>query len=157
MKRFPRRQLKFVNRLLVLLLPMFVAPLVVQGELDIVGQWEHSHYLYRGSRLPKRDPNSRMQLNYEASGSGSSYWYLAESDQYCEKAFSYHVEGNSVHEIVLSVSDQNSIDCVNHPEMQVGAELVYKIGREQNELYLDVPLGDESLVYVFESLDVCTE
>jgi hypothetical protein len=121
--------------------------------VQILGAWRFDHYIYKKQDLPARDPNMELIFEFKDSGESRLYWSSDQGHSFCERKGTWTCDREGlVVDTVTEANPRNKMDCSADPDMQPGhrAEIPYQ--RVDDKLYFTIPLGNEEIIYVFQSL-----
>lgn len=120
---------------------------------SLVGLWIFVGFIYQGRDWPPPNPQLHLQFEFEASGVNTlKYWREGERG-ICERRAKYRYQAEQLWQQVIWVNPENPSDCGRDPDMQNGKISWSGLRMGDQKIYLEVPLGDERLIYVWERRD----
>lgn len=118
----------------------------------LLGEWKYEELIYRGSRIPRPDPNLNLTWTFYHNGTERLYWDRGEIS-FCERFANFRYELNILHEKVFALNPDNASDCQKDPDMQIGRQTQTQLETAEKELLLHMPLGDEEIIYVLKKVE----
>lgn len=116
--------------------------------LALSGTWQFTEIIYQNQRQPLISPDLRLQWTFFENGTEKLYWDRNNTIGFCERMAYYKIDKGFLEEEVFATHPQNSHECANDPDMQIGRVSRNKIDIFKNEIWLHFNLGDEELIYV---------
>lgn len=133
----------------------FVSPSFAKSSLpdDLIGKWQAVGYFYQGSFIQPKDPRLTLTYEFFPDGKDILYWKNKDETSFCERRGSWLVQDGTLVDEVVWVNPQNGMDCSNDPDMQTGKISISPFWVEAEKLQVEIPLGSEVLIYVWEKIN----
>lgn len=140
------------------LLPLFIAvgfaqmppPTENNTESDLYGKWKAIGYYYQDHFIQPEDPKVILLYEFLKDGTDKLFWQYKGETTFCERKGLWFVFEGHLHDEVYWINPDNGMDCGADPDMQMGRVTQTYFWRDQNRLYIQIPLADEFLYYVWE-------
>ncbi len=139
----------FVWVLFTFSLPVFAKSSTSQ---DLLGKWQAIGYIYQGSFVQPKDPRLLLTFEFFADGSNVLFWQYKKEKTFCERRGRWTVVDGKLRDEVTWTNPKNDMDCGGDPDMQVGKINISPFWVEKKQLFVEIPLGQENLVYVWNRL-----
>lgn len=119
---------------------------------NLEGLWKLSSIIYRQQPMPL--PNPDLNLYFKFYGNGDSWlrWSRKYEKGFCERKAEYIRYENVLYQKTIWLNPLNDSSCSGDPEMQMSSETYTEYKIIKNQLFLNLDLSDEKIVYVFEFL-----
>jgi len=131
--------------LLMMLLNMPVA------EANPQGNWEYYKKIYQDKHMPMpKDATLRLHYDFHADGTSRLYWWNEGENDRCEREGKYTFAEGVITEEATVIHPDNHATCSSDPDMQEGKVSNIPYAIEGEDLHLTLPLGDETLIYVWK-------
>lgn len=117
---------------------------------QLIGIWLYTFLIYRGSPIPPLDENLQMYFIFNSETENQLFYYRTGIEGQCRRTATYSFRENKLYQKVLSADPSNAPSCAEDPDMQPGRETVSDLEVTENCMYLKLPLGDETLTYVWQ-------
>jgi hypothetical protein len=139
----------------ILLLCLMLLPFGAQASgASPVGHWLFYKKIYQGMEIPE-PPGATLRLHFEFRADGASrlyWWHEGELDR-CAREGRYFVENGVIVEEATRVDPENHPVCGRDPDMREGKVSRIPFRLDGKDLYLYLPLADDTLVYVWERIE----
>jgi hypothetical protein len=119
----------------------------------LIGIWVYTSLIYQGTAIPRPDENLKMYFAFNSQSENQLFYYRDHSVGHCRRTAVYSFRENKLYQKITEVDPSNSADCAADPDMQPGRESVVDLNVTEHCLYLTLPLGDETLTYVWQRAD----
>lgn len=116
---------------------------------SLIGIWLLTGMIYQGNVINPPNPHLKLYYIFQSSSVNEVYYYRDNESGYCKRSAEYSVNNNSIQQKVIAVDPANNSDCSLDTDMQIGNQSKVQYEVTENKLYLHLPLGEESLVYIF--------
>ncbi len=116
--------------------------------------WQFTHVIYRGQTMPRPNPRLIMYFQFNGEGSSRLYWHRQDEEGFCESRSQYVYDKCYLHKEVVWYNPDSRAECKTDPDMREGNQTVSRLTflpSGQMKLYL--PLGDETIVYLWSQID----
>ena len=123
------------------------------NDTSLVGEWKFTSVFYRGQELPAPNPDLNLRYTFNADGTSRMYWDRANRAGFCERQGRYLIHDEILTDEVTWINPQNDSSCHQDPDMQVGTRSSVPFRFDHDRLVLDLPLGDESIGYIWTRAD----
>ncbi|MFZ3231451.1 MAG: hypothetical protein WA160_14685 [Pseudobdellovibrio sp.] len=117
---------------------------------SIIGVWVFVAIIYRGELLPKPNPNLNIIFEFSQDQTNKIYYKRNDEAGFCERKATYNYQNNTLVQKNTWVNPDNQPSCAQDADMQLGYESSVKAVVNEEQLYLDLLLGDEVLTYVWQ-------
>jgi hypothetical protein len=125
--------------------------------LSLVGGWWFDKIYYQGEVRPIPNPDLVLCVEYKEDGESHLLWYRKNLPGFCERWGKYSYDGETLRDEVLRVNDKNAAECSSDMDMQVGRKSETPAVLKDGMLNLSLSLGDEPLIYIWKSVQMCPE
>jgi hypothetical protein len=119
----------------------------------LIGIWIYTSLIYQGMPYPRPDANLQMQFVFNSESENQIHYFRKNEPGHCERTAKYVFKDNKLYQKVISVDPSNSPECADDPDMQIGRESESDLEVYENCMYLTLPLGEETLTYVWQKAD----
>lgn len=119
-------------------------------EPNIIGEWKFTQYILDGDVRPLPNPDLDLRFNFSQSQVATLFWSRKNEEGFCERKASYSVQDHLLYQKIFWVNPENRSECSRDPDMQMGAETVNEVRREELKIQIDFQLSDKIMTYVFE-------
>jgi hypothetical protein len=119
---------------------------------QLLGKWDYYKYIYKGTIQFPRDQDTHLYYEFIEGGRSVLLWKNDAERMYCERRGLFYNTDKSIVDEVVWVHPSNSRECGQDPDMRVGRTTVTPFRIVEDELHLDLPLGDDFLTYVFKRM-----
>ncbi|MBY0384878.1 hypothetical protein K2X05_06940 [bacterium] len=116
---------------------------------DLLGKWQALGYYYQGTLIKPDDPRLILTFEFFADESNILYWKNKDESAFCERKGKWLVQDDNLVDEVVWVNPENGMDCGGDPDMQVGKINISRFWVEDGQLFVEIPLADEYLIYVW--------
>jgi hypothetical protein len=118
---------------------------------SLIGIWMYSSLIYQGQPIPKPNPDLKMYYTFKSDQQNEIYYYRENENGFCRRTASYEVLDNTrLIQKVVEVDPDNADFCGQDPDMQLGTTTEVNFEIKNDKLYLELQLGEDTLVYVWE-------
>jgi hypothetical protein len=121
------------------------------AEPNILGEWRLVQMIYRGKPIPLINPDLYLSWTFFKNGTERLYWDRG-TPEFCERFAQFSIENGKLQEKTFALNPQNAQDCAQDPDMQIDRAAVTAIQFLDNTIQLQVPMGDEELIYVLRQI-----
>lgn len=124
----------------------------VYANPQLGGIWKLDSIIYRNQPMPL--PNPDLELYFKFLGNGESWlrWSRKNEVGFCERKAHYYAINDLLYQKTIWLNPRNASSCANDPEMRMSSETYTEFNVHQNQLFLNLDLSEEKLVYVFKFL-----
>ncbi|MEY4616152.1 MAG: hypothetical protein RJB66_1112 [Pseudomonadota bacterium] len=145
-------RLKIIRHLLIGLWIFSIAPSAFSADKGalLVGRWKYIGYVYDEVFHAPPNPNLILSFEFLSDGTDVLRWFRLNEHGFCERKGLYTFDGSSLTDEVTWVNPENAFECYRDPDMVVGKKKVTPMRRVLDRLYMELPLSDETLIYVWE-------
>lgn len=119
----------------------------------LIGIWFYTSLIYQGKPIPRPDQNLQMYFVFTSENENQLFYYRTLENGFCKRTARYFYNENKIYQKILNVDPANADECSEDPDMQPGLESISDLEVTQNCMYLTLPLGDETLTYVWQRAD----
>ena len=119
----------------------------------LIGIWFYTSLIYHGTEMPRPNEALKIYFTFENTSINEVFYYREGEHGTCRRKATYSVDGDKLIQKVISVDDANADFCGQDPDMQLGHESVTKFYIKNEKFYLELPLGEETLTYIWEKQD----
>lgn len=117
---------------------------------SLIGIWVYVSLIYQGQPIPKLNPELKMNYIFYSNQMNEIFYYRENENGYCKRKAEYSIVNDTLKQEVVEVDPGNAFFCGQDTDMQLGNVSYVKFRVVENRMYLDLPLGDEILTYVWE-------
>lgn len=117
---------------------------------ELWGRWRYTGYIYQGQFQESPNPDLEMTFDFYQDGTDLLHWHRRGERGFCERRGRYQFDGEYLIDEVYWVNPLNRRDCSSDPDMRSGLRQITPARSEHDHLFVDLPLGDETVVYVWE-------
>lgn len=129
---------------------IYIPNFVFAGSESLIwGKWKFIGYIYGGHFQDPPNPNLILTFEFRQDGSDVLHWHRLNEEGFCERTGRYTYDGQELKDEVISVHPGNAFECYHDPDMMVGQTHTTPLRNENDQLYMDLPLSDQTLVYVW--------
>lgn len=139
---------------LICCLFFFTSPLLAKSSTsqDLLGKWQAIGYFYQGSFVQPKDPRLLLTFEFFKDGTDTLFWKYKGQNDFCERRGHWKVKEGKLEDEVFWLHPQNGKDCGGDPDMQVGKINISPFWVEKDQLFVEIPLGQENLIYVWKKI-----
>ncbi|MGZ3725911.1 MAG: hypothetical protein ACXWQQ_08920 [Pseudobdellovibrio sp.] len=116
---------------------------------SLLGIWLYTSLIYQGHPIDRPDPSLQMYFIFNNANENELYYYHTSENGSCRRKASYVLENGKLMQKITFVEESNANFCNDDPDMQLGRESVSELQIDGDHLYLKLPLGDETITYVW--------
>lgn len=120
---------------------------------QLLGIWIYTSLIYAGIPYPRPDTNLQMYFTFSSESENQLFYFRTNEPGFCRRTAQYSFANNKLYQKVVAVDSANAAVCDNDPDMKLNTESVSDLQVTENCLYLVLPLGDETLTYVWQRAD----
>lgn len=120
---------------------------------SLIGIWLLTGMIYQGNVISPPNPHLKLFYIFQNSAVNEVYYYRDNEAGYCRRTAEYSVDTNNIYQKIVAVDPGNNSDCSLDTDMQMGNQSKVKYEIIDNKFHLHLPLGEESLVYIFTKND----
>lgn len=117
---------------------------------EIWGHWKYLGYIYQGYFQDSPNPDLVMTFEFYQDGTDLLHWYRIGQRGFCERRGRYQFDGETLIDEVFWVNPKNARDCSADPDMRLGQKTTTAMTRDRDKIYMELPLSDEVVIYVWE-------
>jgi hypothetical protein len=117
---------------------------------SLIGIWLYSSLIYQGHPTPRPDDSLKMYYSFENNNTNEIFYYRSNEEGFCKRKATYEVKNDEILQTVVSVDENNANFCAQDRDMQIGQVSTVKYSIVDNQLLLELPLGEETLTYVWD-------
>jgi hypothetical protein len=118
--------------------------------IELTGLWYFVGHVYRGEIIPPFNEKLVLTFQFFEDGTNILKWYRIGENGFCERTANYQYDGHYLSQQVVSVNPNNAFECGQDTDMRVGTKSVSPFYPKDGKMYLELPLGEEILVYIWE-------
>jgi hypothetical protein len=118
------------------------------SESLIWGKWKYIGFIYRGKFQGPPNPNLVLTFEFLKDGSDILHWAYTNEEGFCERKGEYSYDGVNLTDKIVWVNPKNSIECQRDPDMVKDKIQITPLRRVNDQIHLDIPLSDETLIYI---------
>lgn len=128
----------------------FAVPHYYIGDSDsqLWGKWKYIGFIYKGQFQNPPNPNLNLTFEFLQDGTDILYWNYTNEQGFCERKGEYSYDGTHLTDKIVWVNPKNSIECQRDPDMTTGRLQITPVKRVDDQLHLDIPLSDDTLIYI---------
>ena len=115
----------------------------------ILGKWKFVGYFYAGKFQEPPNPNLVLTFEFFENGVDLLHWHRTNEEGLCERKGNYTYDDQKLSDEVVWLNPDNVIECGRDPDMVLGKKLITPLRRKDDRLYMDLPLSEETLTYVW--------
>ena len=115
----------------------------------IWGKWKFIGYIYGGQFQDPPNPNLVLTFEFRQDGTDTLHWHRTNEVGFCERYGQFTYDGKELTDEITSVHPGNAFECYHDPDMMVGQTHTTPLRNDNDRLYMDLPLSDQTLVYVW--------
>lgn len=116
---------------------------------SLIGIWLYASLVYQGQPVNRPDPALQMYFTFESNSTNEIFYYRKGETGFCKRKASYQIEQDEIVQTVISVDEGNADFCGQDSDIQLGQTSRTKFQIVDDALWLYLPLGDETLIYVW--------
>lgn len=120
---------------------------------SLIGIWMYASLIYQGHPISRPDPSLQMYYTFESESINEIFYYRSGEKGFCKRKAKYTILKDEILQTVISVDENNADFCAQDTDMQIGNVSSAKFEIENNSLMLHLPLGDETIIYVWKKLE----
>ncbi len=114
------------------------------------GKWRFIGYIYLGQFQEPPNPYLVLTFEFLQDGTDTLHWHRINEDGFCERRGNYSYDGQELVDTITWIHPGNAFECSRDPDMVLGKTQVTPLRNDEDRLYMDLPLSDEILTYVWE-------
>ena len=132
----------------------FIPAARADNSADIIGQWLYYKVVYKGQLIDPLDPKLVMTFIFSDDGSNTLAFHRKDEVGFCERRAVWYFDEvrKELQQKVTWANPENRGDCSRDPDFQVGHESYSAFRIDQDQLYLSVPLADETIELVWKRI-----
>lgn len=136
-----------------LIFPSLQAPAKI-AKPELHGRWKMVAMNYRGQRIPPPNPHLHLFFEFTEVGLSRMFYWRDNENGFCENRSYYwfHEENSMLSQRVVWLNPANRAECAHDPDMRIHAASWTPVDIVEQELLMRVRLGDEDLIYIFQSV-----
>ncbi len=121
---------------------------VGSSDSTLWGKWKYTGFIYKGQFQAPPNPNLVLTFEFLQDGTDILQWHYLNEEGFCERKGEYSYDGKELTDKIVWVNPKNSIECQRDTDMMAGRTQVTPVKRVDNQLHLDIPLSDDTLIYI---------
>lgn len=121
---------------------------------SLIGIWIFTSIIYQGHPISRPNPALQIYYTFESNNINEIFYYRTDENGFCKRRAKYQIENNEIQQTVISVDENNADFCAQDTDMQVGNTSKTKFDVIDNSLRLYLPLGEETIIYVWDKMTV---
>lgn len=118
--------------------------------LNVFGSWQFYAYIYQGQQVPAPNPSLTQIMEFSPDGICRLYYKRDDENGFCERKATYRFGKNKLVQEIVWVNPKNQSSCGQDPDMQIGRVTTNKAWVVGDIFYLDIPLSDETITYLWK-------
>ncbi len=115
----------------------------------IWGKWKFVGYIYGGVFQDPPNPNLILTFEFLTDGTDLLHWHRSNEQGFCERKGHYAYDGEYLIDQVYWINPDNAFECNHDPDMVLGKKQITPLRRSEERLYMDLPLSEQTLTYVW--------
>ncbi len=119
---------------------------------SLIGIWIYASLIYNGVPVPRPNPDLTMYLVFQNFSENELYYYDRTAGTNCRRTAAYKVDKEVLYQKIIQVDPSNTDSCASDTDMQMSRESFTDVKVDGNNLYMQIPLGDESITYVWKRI-----
>jgi hypothetical protein len=123
---------------------------------SIIGVWRFVGHIYHGAVVPPFNDKLVLTFQFFEDGTDILKWYRLDEDGFCERTATYQYDGQNLSQEVIAVNPKNTFECSKDTDMRIGTKSISPFYKKDNKMYLVLPLGDDTLTYIWEPSAITT-
>lgn len=134
----------------------FVLPILLlsqQPSVTLCGTWQFYAYIYQGQQIAAPNASLYEVLEFQSNQVVRLYYKHDDEDGFCERKAHYQFDNETFQQKIFWVNPGNQSSCSQDPDMQDQRETVNKAVLKDNVFYLDMPLGDGTITYLWKQTE----
>lgn len=116
----------------------------------LIGVWLYASLIYQGKPMDRPDPALIMKISFLSSTTNEIFYYRNNEVGFCKRTATYYVKDGMLHQEIIAVDPNNADYCSQDTDMQMGQVSATPFEVKDETLYLTLPLGEETLTYVWQ-------
>ena len=117
---------------------------------NLLGIWMYASLIYNGTPLQRPDERLKMYFAFENSRINEIVYSRDGESGHCRRKAEYEIRENTLIQTVTDVDEDNADFCSQDTDMRLGNYSETKFEIKNGKFLLNLPLGDETLTYVWE-------
>ena len=109
---------------------------------SLIGVWMYASLIYNGNPLQRPDERLKMYLIFENNSINEILYSREDENGFCRRKAEYEAVNNVLLQKVIEVDPENASHCSQ--DSRTNFEV------KEDKLYLHLPLGEETITYVWE-------
>ena len=119
---------------------------------NLWGHWQYIGHFYEGQFQEPLNPNLILTFEFSEDGTDRLQWHRLNEDGFCDRQGKYSFDGKVLTDQVIWVNPENGFECGKDPDMQVGHVTQTNVKIINDQIHMELPLGDKSLIYVWNRI-----
>ncbi len=126
----------------------------VQNPIDnpIAGAWRFVGHIYNDTIIPPMNDKLVITFEFLPDNTDILKWYRIGETGFCERKAKYNYIEQTLSEEIFWVNPENSFECSKDPDMHLGRKTSSVLKKINGQLHLELPLGDQKLVYLWDPI-----
>ncbi len=116
---------------------------------NLLGIWIFSAIFYQGQMMNPPNPHLHIFLTFQNESINEIYYYRDNENGFCRRTAEYRIENGMMTQKVISVDPDNKSECSLDTDMQMNNVSTAPLWIENEQLHLQLPLGEENIQYIF--------
>lgn len=122
---------------------------------EFEGVWRFTSYLYQEHVIPAPNPNLFMTFEFKSDGTNILYYKRSDEVGFCERTAEYSIsEEGMLFQRVIQTNPDNASMCSSDSDMIEGKESFSHVYIKDENLYLEVPLAEEAMYFIWTKHNV---
>lgn len=120
---------------------------------SLIGLWLYTSLIYQGQPLARPNPELKIYYSFENESVNEIFYFRENETGTCRRKAEYEIVDAEIRQKVTIVDPANAEICAQDTDMQLGNYSATKFEVIDDKLYLHLPLGEETLIYVWEKIN----
>lgn len=117
---------------------------------SLFGVWIFVSLIYHGQTMPMPNPNLKIQYEFSETGINTLHYFREGESGFCERRAVYQFSGTQLLQEVVWTHPENAMGCDTDSDMRLGTKSRSRAWIQDSKFHLEVLMGEESLIYVWE-------
>lgn len=115
----------------------------------LIGKWKAIGYFYQNEFIQPPDPQLTLTFEFLEDGTDILFWQMKGNKSFCERKGKWSVKDETLYDEIIWINPENGMDCSGDPDMELGRINESHFWRHDGQLFVEIPLADEFLIYVW--------
>ena len=116
---------------------------------DLIGRWQAIGYFYKQQFIQPPDPQLTLTFEFLEDGTDILFWQRKDEKSFCQRKGEWTVKNEILYDEIVWINPENGMSCSGDPDMEIGRINESHFWREGDQLFVEIPLADEYLIYVW--------